>query len=338
MHTRIAASLLILFAGLSTLAQEEKLKEFKGMIRQVDAKTGAITLKPLYDVTLREFNLASKDVPVTNALGQVLKVADLREELRVIVKLRDDEEIAAIRVDGPYHFGVIKSVNAANRTVSFKDVFGDRTVAIPVDVKIIIKGASGSLADCKVGEPIQMLLSLDKKTILQVQAGGATLSRDPYLRINRSAGIIVDLDRAKRKVQIMQQSLDYGIMKSYDLSSDAYLRLMYKLDPLKEVEFDQVAKWTKVSYCVDRDTGKVVNIDAELPFMSRRKVVKLEPMARKITVTEDGIEAVLDLDDAVTVRTPRGEGKLADVIADSIVNCALSLDRSKVLLLYLWDR
>lgn len=328
--------ILTLAAALSVAAQDEKLKEIKGTIRQFDLKAGQITIKSLYSENVLALNLAAKDVPVTNTLGEKLKLTDVREELRITAKIRGEDDVVALRIDGPYQHGFIKSIDVAARTVVFKDVFGEKKIKIPEAAKVMIGGNPGSLADCKPGGAIQFLTSLDKKTILEVYAGKGVNGRDPFLRIIRYFGVLADIDQPKRHVQILVQNTDAGMVKSYDVSPDAYLRLLYHLKPIDEVGFDQFAKWVKIYYYVDRDTGRIVNMDAELPVMVRRRVVKLD--GRKITVEDEQKEKTFELAANVKVLTPNGDGKIADIAAGRMINCALSLDRSQVAVVYLWDK
>jgi hypothetical protein len=337
MSTRVVTSALLLFAiALPTLAQEEKLKDLKGTIRLFDAKTGQINIKSQFSETVLALSLASKDIAVTNTLGEKLKLTDVREELRVTAKIRGEDEVAALRIDGPYLYGVIKRIDVDERVVLLKDVFGEKSIKVPEAAKVIISGEPGSLKDCKVGGGIQFLTTLDKKKILQVHAGKGIQGRDPLLRVTRFQGMLVEIDHARRQVQMVVQNTDAGLIKTHDVSPDAYLRLLYHLKPIEEVGFDQFAKWVKVYYFVDRDTNRIVNIDAELPVMIRRKVIKLE--GQSLTVEDELKEKNLTLAANVKVLTPKGEGRLKDVAANRIVNCGLSLDRSRVLVVYLWDR
>src|ERR1700730_11927575 len=100
-------ALLVISTAISAAAQPEKLPELRGTIRKLDVKTGVLTFLPLVETKLREFSLAAKELPVTNPLGQPLKLTDLREEMRITVKLRNDEEVVAIRIEGPYYYGAI---------------------------------------------------------------------------------------------------------------------------------------------------------------------------------------------------------------------------------------
>jgi len=337
MPMRYLLSAILIFAPhLAVSGQEEKLKEIKGAIRQLDLKTGALTLQLASSDKQMALSLAAKDLPVTNPLGEKLKLTDLRAELRVSAKIRGEDEVVALKIDGPYLYGIVKKVDVAARTVTFKKVFGDRTITVPAQAKFMLTGEEGKINDLKIGGAVQVLFSLDRKSILQVQAGKGINARDPYLRITRYYGILVDVDQPKRQVQVFVQSTDAGAIKAYDVSPDAYLRLQYHLKPIGEVGFDQFAKWVKIYYYVDRDTGRIVNMDADLPVMTRRKVLKVEPGT--ITVEDELKEKTLPLAADVKVLTPRGEGKLAEVAANRIVNCGLSLDRSRVQIIYLWDK
>jgi hypothetical protein len=322
--------------GSAAQAQDEKLRDVKGTIRQLDLKVGAITLRPLLADKNQAFSLAAKDVPVADWLGQPIKLGDLREDLRVTAKVRNDAEIVALRLDGPFQYGAIKKVDAAARTILYKDVFADKTVTITADAKIMVAGKEGAFEQLKAGDPVQILHALDKKTIQLVQIGKGTNIRDPYLRIVKHFGILAEIDHGKRNVKIFVQSTDAGTIRTYDVAADAFLRVQYHLKPVGEVGFDQFAKWIKVHYTVDRDTERIIHMDADLPVMIRRKVLKAE--ADRIAVEDDLKERTLQLARDVQVLTPRGDGKLQEIVAGRIVNVALTLDRERVRVLYLWDK
>ncbi len=334
----IPLSMMFLAALGASSAQEEKLKELKGAIIALDGKTGTLTLHQLMTDKQHTFSLAAMDLQVTDPLGRKLKLDDLREELRVTAMLRNEAEVVGLRVDGPYQNGMIKTIDKVSQSVTLKGVFGETTYRIPESAKVIVGGKDGSLKQLKAGDAMQVLFALDKKTILQVQIGKGVHSRDPYLRVVRFYGILTELDHAKRRVQVFVQSTDAGVIKTYEVSPDAQLRTMYHLKPVSDVGFEQFSKWVKVYYFVDRDTGKIVNMDADLPIMVRRKVVKFDGGTRKLTVEDELKEKTFDLAADVKVMQPKGDGKLADIAANRIVNCGLSLDRSRVQVVYLWDK
>jgi hypothetical protein len=336
--SRTLAMFLLLLCAAALSSQETKLSELRGTIRELDLKTGVVTLQLLPTPTQRELSLAAKDLPVTNPLGQIGKLADLREELRITAKVRNDDEIIAIRVDGPYLYGVIRSIDQGKKSVVLKDEIADKTIVVPADAKLIVHGKDGTLNQCKVGDPIQVLYSLDHEKILQVQLGKGALSRDPFRHLVRNYGILTEVEPVKRRVEVFVQSTDVGLLRNYPLSSQAYLRLMYHTKPVSDVGFDQFARLVKVSYIVDRDSGKIVNMDADLPTMVRRKVLKFDLPARTITVEDETKEKTLILDPQAKIWTPRGDGKWADVTPKRIVSCGLTLDRNRVLLVYLWDK
>jgi Cu/Ag efflux protein CusF len=319
-------------------AQEEKLKELKGVIHAVDSKSGTITLDQMTTGKRHELSLAAKDLPVTDALGRPIKLGDLREELRVIAKLRGDVEAVSLKLDGPYLHGTIRTVDAKKRRITFKHAFGDNTIDVPKEAKVLLSGNASSLEQLQGGAAIQVLYAFDKKSVLQVQSGKGVQARDPYQKVLRYYGVLAEVDHGKRTVQIFLQSTDPGTVKTYRVSSDVYLRTMYHFKEVKEITFPQLAKWAKIDCFIDRDTDRVVHLSADLPMMIRRKVVKVDAEARKLTIEEDQKEETLDLADDLFVWTPKGDAKLANITANRIVNCAFTLDRSKVQLLYLWDR
>ncbi|MSU76750.1 MAG: hypothetical protein EXS16_01515 [Gemmataceae bacterium] len=333
----LVAILLILPARL-TVAQDEKLKDVKGTIRAIDLKTGSLHMQLLYADRQQPFNLGAKELPVFDAIGRPLKLADLRTELRIAAKVRGDDEIAAIHVDGPHRHGTVKKVDVPGRILIVKDPIAEKVISVPVEAKVVALGADYPFEKLKVGDLVQVTYSVDGKTVLKVQTGKGTHMRDPFLRITRYFGIITELDKSKSEASIMVQSIDAGIIKTYPISPSAYLRMMYHTKPVKEISHEQLGKWVKAHYFVNRDTGSIVNIDAELPVLVRRKVVSIDREAKTLTVEDELKEKKLNLASDVRIWTPKGEGRLAEIAAGRIVNCALTLDRGQVQLLYLWDR
>ncbi len=339
MFVRIVLVMGLLAFVISQLdAQEEKVKEIKGTIRSLDLKTGLIDLQLLYSDKHQAFSLGSKELPVFDALGRPAKLAELRSELRISAKVRGEDEIIGVRVDGPHLNGMVKKVDIPARTLIVKDPFADKVITIPANAKIMSLGADYPFTKLKAGDPIQITYAIDGKTILKVQTGKGTNIRDPLLRMIRYYGIIADLDKSKSQVTMMMQSIDAGTLKTYPISPNAYLRMMYQTKPVKEIPLEQLGKWVKASFCLNRDTGALMNIDADLPVMLRRKVVKFDLEAMTLVVEDELKEKTLRLAPDVQVLAPKGQKRLTDVAPGRIVNCALTLDREQVQVLYLWDR
>ncbi len=339
MFIRILATCVVFaLAGTFVSAQDEKFKDVKGTIRAIDLKTGSLHMQLLYSDRQQAFNLGGKDLPVLDAIGRPLKLTDLRTELRIAAKVRGEDEIVSVHIDGPHLHGMIKKVDKVGRTLTVKDPIAEKVITVPAEAKVVALGADYPFADLKIGDPVQITYSVDAKTVLRVQTGKGTHLRDPYLRITRFYGIIADLDKSKSEVKMMTQSTDAGLIKTYPISPHAYLRMMYHTKPVKNIGSEQLGKWVKAYYFVDRDTGSIVNIDAELPVMLRRKVVRLDRESKSIVVEDELKEKTLPLASDLQVWTPKGEGRLAEIAEGRIVNCALTLDREQVQLLYLWDR
>jgi hypothetical protein len=232
--------------------------------------------------------------------------------------------------------GIIKRVDVARRVVTFKDFVGDKTVTVPSETPILALGAEVTLGACKIGSAIQFVYSLNRKTILRVHIGRGTQSRDPYMRVTRYAGILAEVDHAKKQATVFLQSSDKGAIKTYEVATHAYLREMFYQKPVGEVSFAQFAKWVQVSYNVQRETGQIVSMDADLPMMTRRKVMKVDASA--ITIEDERKEKTIPLAANVKVLTPRGEGQLSDIAPDRVVTCGLTLNREQVRVLYLLDQ
>jgi hypothetical protein len=68
---------------------------------------------------------------------------------------------------------------------------------------------------------------------------------------------------------------------------------------------------------------RIVHMDLDMPVLARRQVKSLDRERRTLTILDNDVERVLALSPRVKVLSPRGAGKLEDVVPGLIVDCGL---------------
>ncbi|MBI1915838.1 MAG: hypothetical protein HYS12_14055 [Planctomycetes bacterium] len=116
------------------------------------------------------------------------KLADIPAGAGVGVKLSADRKLVTqVRAEGPSVGGRIKSFDAKSGTITVEVRVArgenpeEKTLTLAKNVRILIDGSEGKLADIKVGEdaPFAMLrLSLDQKTVQAIMVGRGRLRRE----------------------------------------------------------------------------------------------------------------------------------------------------------------
>jgi RNA polymerase sigma factor (sigma-70 family) len=150
-----------------------------GQVKAVDAINNTITVTggPPND---RVYHVPA-DAPISID-GKPAKLADfpVGAGLHALNLRVDQKTVSSINAVGPnYHRVEVKSVDAANRTLTF-DVKAPRelagkTISVAADAGIELDGKPGKLADIPAGAALSLRLSVDSQTVLQVQAEGPTL-------------------------------------------------------------------------------------------------------------------------------------------------------------------
>jgi hypothetical protein len=75
---------------------------------------------------------------------------------------------------------------------------------------------------------------------------------------------------------------------------------------------------------------RIVHMDLDMPVLARRQVKSLDRERRTLTILDNDVERVLALSPRVKVLSPRGAGKLEDVVPGLIVDCGLHADRQQI--------
>src|SRR5947207_1962897 len=101
-------------------AQAQLPKIFHATVDAVDAKLGTITVHLISTEKLEKpltLNLLRADLPVTDALEQPMKVAELRPHDRIVVTMASDEDVGAIRHESDVLWGTAGRYDDATKTL-----------------------------------------------------------------------------------------------------------------------------------------------------------------------------------------------------------------------------
>jgi RNA polymerase sigma factor (sigma-70 family) len=141
-------------------------------VKAVDATKNTLTLhdkvqqEKTYDVM--------KDAQVfLDGKGEVKKLADVPVEAVVdLTLLADQKTVREIRAYGPTAMGSVAGT-AGNGSVTLREKEGEKTYAVAQDARILIEDKKeGKLTDLIDGTAVQLRLSVDKATVLELRAEG----------------------------------------------------------------------------------------------------------------------------------------------------------------------
>lgn len=105
--------------------------------------------------------------------GKPGKLAGVPVDAHITLSLSVDQK-TALRVDavGPQVLGTVKAVDAAKNSLTVTNKLGDQTFDVGKDATIVVDGKPGKLADLKEGMEVDLRLTVDKKTVVSITAGG----------------------------------------------------------------------------------------------------------------------------------------------------------------------
>lgn len=152
-----------------------------GAIESLDVDLGTITLLLPPKHEPKQFNLAKPNLPATNALGQPLKLAVLREKQRVALTLDEADDVAAIRLDDNCLWAYVMKVEAKEQQLAIKFGHVQRTLSVPAKTAVLLDGEKVDLSDLKVGQGIKAIFAPDQ-TLVQIQCGKGISGVSPYHR------------------------------------------------------------------------------------------------------------------------------------------------------------
>jgi len=165
-----------------------------GVLQAVDAGKGTVTLstppterggepeKTTYAVGAHAEILMDDERPRRFYPMREAKLAELPVGAMTYLKLSPDQKsVVVIRAEGPTVIGNLKAADAQKGVLTIIVGRGrgsdgeDKTYTVAKDLRVLINGAEGKLADLKVGDnepPIIVKLSVDQKVARTITVGG----------------------------------------------------------------------------------------------------------------------------------------------------------------------
>jgi RNA polymerase sigma factor (sigma-70 family) len=165
-----------------------------GTVKAMDADKKQITLTTRAagrgaDAEEKAFDVSPEaEILIDDGKGRRFSVkeanlADVPAGAIAVVRLSADQKmVTSIRAEGAIVHGAVKSVDAGKNTITL--VTGrardgtpveEKTYEVAKDVRVVIDGKEGKLADVKVNEngpPVGLRLSLDQKAVTGITVGG----------------------------------------------------------------------------------------------------------------------------------------------------------------------
>jgi hypothetical protein len=285
---------------------------------------------------VKTFNLARPDLPVTDATGQALKLADLQPDQRVYLKVTAND-VTAIRLAPPTLYGVLVRVDAEQRVLALKLQMGERVLPVPTEAKVLDGLQPVQLKDLKAGTHVLVTFSPDRKSIMEVRTGKGAL---PVTHLHKGIGYLMDVDRDKRTIDLLTAAHegDHFALRHLALLPDATFALLYQSRPFRELTLDEVVRAVKVTTWTEGDTKKVAHLDLDMPTLARRTVKAFDAGQRRLVLEDVEGEKVVTLSPGVKVQTAAGAGRVEDIRPGVGVSCGLSPDRRLVELVRVWEK
>lgn len=196
----------------------------------------------------------------TKPAGEVVKLADLKDGMRVMLILSEDKKtVTAINAAKKVNAvtGGIKSVDASKKSVilSTKDKGGEgreTEYIVPADVVVTIAGheknagKKGTLADLREKMSATLVLTEDSKTVTEIRVPAPT-----------ARGVVKDVDSAKPAITITIGAKDGAKDVSYSVGKEATVRV-----DGNEAKLVDVKAGTQIILLLSADDGSVVGMYA----------------------------------------------------------------------------
>jgi hypothetical protein len=322
-----AIGLLLLLAPAR--GQESK-KEVRAVVEEIDAELGTITViladagKSRAD-RIRTYNLARRDLPVMTGAGKAVKLAELKQEDRVVLSVIG-EDVTAIALAPPQLFGPVTKIDPASRSLEVRSKLGERTVTVPPTAKILGPGSELQFEDLKPGALVLVELAADQKTVLDVRTGK---NLQPAAKLFKGVGYLIDIDRERATAQLLINSAggDHSLLREVPLARDASYSLLLRGKPYRDLGAEEVSRAQKVFYWIDVATRKLAHLQIEMPILGRRTVKAVDRERGEITVEGIDGERTVKLAPRTRIVTAQGPAEL-EALAQKSVTVGLSPDRT----------
>ena len=166
-----------------------------GTLQVIDLKIG--TLQATTRHGRETFSLHSREIPVLIENGPRGRIQDVPIGTRVLLRVSGSDEVVAVHVAPILRRVILDKMDPAAQTMLVQH--GPRgskeTLAVAPNVQVLVDGLVKSLADVPAGQPIQLSLSSDLKTVLgiKVEQSRRTAQGDGP----KVEGVLLELDRTR---------------------------------------------------------------------------------------------------------------------------------------------
>jgi RNA polymerase sigma factor (sigma-70 family) len=197
--------------GRSVVALLAEGPSVHGTVKAVDTAKSTLTL---HDKVLGEkvYRVIKDAVVFLDGKGEARKLADVPVGAEVDLKLLVDRKgVRDIRANGPTVMGSVIG-NAGSDSITLREKEGDRTFAVAKDARLLIEETTaGKLTDLIEGTVVQLRLSADQATALEVRAEGPSF---------RGTVKVLDTDKSTITLTIGAKNGVGGEDKEFKLTKD----------------------------------------------------------------------------------------------------------------------
>jgi len=352
----VGVSLLTLGAvGTYLAAYDDNGREggVPAIVKSIDTQKGTITVQTFAGENLAEkattFNLAGKDVRVTVNERSVAQLADLSAGTRVRLQLSAEDDVVAINAVAPTMRVRVKSVDAANKTVTI--FVGERGETKEVKVAAEVRLP----ANVQPGMPAEMVLSLDRSTVVALNPaserrpdGERQTDGDRRAIAERIAGrglrgVAVNVAADKGTIEVLEGGEENPKFTTYQVAKD--VQFLQNERPTTDIKLENIPRAARLTFRLAEDGKTITHLSVLAPTVGgvlaevdgkagtftlrterERKTFKLAPNAlirmgdRKVEAAElkIGMRVVLHLSmDGSQVQTMNAYGGAVDIRRDA---------------------
>ncbi len=307
--------------------------QIEGTLTAADAKARTVTLAVMASkkdepadkvITVAEDAAVSIEDGTGEKKVKEVPLADLKAGTAVTVKLSGDLTAAgSVRSRGQTVTGVYKTADGAKSitvTVKAGGEAAEKTFDLAKDVRVSFGGGKGGkvaeeakLADLKAGAPVRLLLSLDGKSAVAIQAEGATIR-----------GTLKEVDAEKRTLTVTVAAKNEPAEdKAVEVAKDARVSIDGKDGKLADLPAG-----AQVAVQLSPKGAKAVVIQADGGGV--RGLVRGNATDDSVTIGGKGDDQTFTVGKDTQVIVEGRPGKLSDLIEGTVVNARASADRKRL--------
>jgi RNA polymerase sigma factor (sigma-70 family) len=255
-------TVVALLVGADTI-EKKKVPEVHGKLAAVSAQQKSVTLEVTTknktgEVTVEKVNFTLAADATITLDGKAIKLEELKPGEQVVVRLTEDKKLVTNLAVGivkegkvpPEVRGTLSAVDIANNTVTIEippmktktgeELPGEKlTVTGTPDSKILLSGQPARLNDLKVGEPVLVRLSEDRKTILALIVRPEPKNPEkPHADIK---GTLKGVDVEKQTLTLELPGKGGNVIeKTFKVAKDCAITISGKPGELKDVKVGNV--------------------------------------------------------------------------------------------------